>query len=622
MLEDIDCIQDFPQDNGLWWIRWVDRYELPHGRTATPAVTVLLSALPPWIEPSDLFALPEETIKRIVRGEPLNRPEESSENSPEPAERPWEEVRRRIPILTGAIPGLAIGTVFQNGIRTGELPLATRKFSFVKSAGYSEIHRTADESPLDPPEWWKKENYTYSIINKRQYPLGDFSSSYCVVLNNGKHTLVLPCHEVFRSFYAPHRLMALALTSGPWEQTWRNVARPEETLIREDDRLWQVGLRKDIKDAFAPLIGNLLLTEFGRSQANSIYTNFLTEMNGRARIKTAIPFDWDRLNLTVRCISLHTNPDKYLVTEIVRMEWLGPEKIWVVRDNDGRTGSNPIAVDLPEPFLNKNRNQISALDEEPISVNSDEDPDQASTAVDFSTAGAIWDNPPKIEKTEKIESYKYEGSPRQGENEALSSSSPGIGTFGGTDSAIAQYQTRERRDLSSRFWETTDLLDRLNDDGQIDGWKFLTPPRPRLVGNLPTWELPRKILDGTGQLRTPRWALMEDGSRRTALVCEILYSNRSIYWIELEVRPTEGGFRSLLFICDDNKSLDLVKALLHIAVQKKGKWPDGERLASDLGAEKIVTWKHSYGRGNLSKKDKKLQTKSALKTINRFVEGR
>ena len=92
----MDRIKDFPQDGGLWWVRWVDNVQIPAGGTGSPSISVMLC--------------------RLDDGTSLDRPPEIA------IEGERSDVLQRVcRVLVGMIPGLTIGTVFRNGWRVGRL---------------------------------------------------------------------------------------------------------------------------------------------------------------------------------------------------------------------------------------------------------------------------------------------------------------------------------------------------------------------------------------------------------------------------------------------------------------------------------------------------------------------
>ncbi len=252
----MDRIKEFPQDGRLWWICWVDHVLLPLGRTGSPGITVLLSALP---DGANVANLPP------IEGELRRQRREFS----------------TIQVLAGAVTGLTIGTVFQNGLRVGLLKAEEVSFSFgVTDDGHRSailpLRSNPDLSP--PPHWWSPRRVLRRrprpLLPPASYALPGFDDVLGLLVRDDTRMVLLPCFEIFRAFYAAHQDVALALLSGPWDVTWHEVANPDHTGIL-DDNVWQIGLRRRIRNKDAPTLANLILNPYGRKAANDIHAHLL-----------------------------------------------------------------------------------------------------------------------------------------------------------------------------------------------------------------------------------------------------------------------------------------------------------------------------------------------------------
>lgn len=561
----IDRIEEFPKDGRLWWVRWVDRYYVVQGGTATPSVEVVLSPLNVALDELrriDLKAVLAET-----------------------------EALRPIRLFTGYIPRLALGTVFQDGVEVASLPL--QSMSLDARDVQIATHGIMDELRTKP-SWWK---FPYRVINRRDYSVEGYLKSQAVVVTTDRVVAVLPCHEVFRTMYAPCSDIALALTSGPWAMTKSRVVEPSETGARSDGR-WQVTLRKRIRNEFAKVLANLCVSEVGLACANGVYTA-LVSGDGPGYMRAPLPFETPRLRLEARGVWLDGEPRKFLALQIVSMTWPVDTEIVYSRQNSGDKGLIRTPIDRPTPYSTKGATPTEDVDGF-LDANSHEDPSATSAVTDFSVPSIRWQNPPRLEKEEKLESFIYLGGYTDRDEETLAGVSPGSEWHGDTDSGSANY-SQDRRDPNQRFAEVVEMLDRLQVAGEIEQWKVIPHPRPKLVvGGLPAWHFPTKV---PGANKTPGFCYLnrEDKRLRGALVCEIHYRGSTVYWLEIEVGQHGGGFKSFVFGISSHEPYETIQRALEIAALGRGVWPSLDEMMMTAGVIWAEFWIHSYvGRSSAS----------------------
>jgi len=559
----VDRIEEFPKDGRLWWIRWVDHYQVPHRATATSSVEVLLEPLD-----TSLGQLRKISLKSLFKSQ------DHAQQNP-------------VRVLTGYIPRLVIGTVFQDGVEVGCLPLSTESFKI--QAPSISVHGVKDEIP-SKPEWW---TFAYRVINRGDYQLQSFPDSKAVVIDSDSAVLVI------------------ALTSGPWEHTASSVLVPEETGIRKDGR-WQIVLRRDIRNQHANILANLWLSDVGRTAANSIYKSFLSKA-GPAHMAVSFPFHLSQLHLEAKGVWLEGSPAKFLALQITGMEW--PVKIETVyqRQNSGDKGKTQTQTDKPKPYSTTGTQP--AVDEEGIiDANSAEDPSAASEATGFHLEAIDWIDEPKLIKAQKLESFKYSESGTKNDEESLQGVSPGEKWHGGTSSGSATYSAHERRDPSKRFAEIAHMLDRLKSSGSIQHWDVVPHPNPFLsVGPLSVWHFPKTL---PGSKKEISFSFLDSTTRRRrgALVCELRYKGHIVYWLEIEVSPNGGGFRSLVFAAPLAIRNQSIHHVIRIAAQKRGVWPDADDITHGTGVSWAEFWQHSYI-GKTAKTKGRLNEARALEAI-------
>jgi len=569
MPDHIDKIKQFP--DGCWWIRWVDKYHVFHKRTSSPAVEVVIS-------PLDASRISQANLKTIISENPKTV---------------------RIPLSTGMIPRLKLGTVFQDGVPICDLPLESTVFTLDTEKHPPAICKISDSLNPVPDNW--KSNSPYRVMNLWEYPLIGFLESKCVVAKAETQTVILPCHEIFRTLYAPYQKIALAFTSGPWrisqvseEGTWSQVVNPKFTGPI-DPQTWQVVMRKDIPDRFAEVLANLTSHPLGIAAANEIYAHSLGSGNA-GFLHAAIPFDSKQLRIEARYLELRKKPAKYLVMEITAIEWPHPSvRILKGRDNSNQLGKVRTPVEKPKPFAGMNR-PVDVEPDRPVPVDSNEDPGNDAGVVNFICDGPKWLSPPHIQTLEKEESFTYLGLRTVNKEESVVDVSPGRGVPG-CYLGRAAYSEKERRDPSNRFTEVEQMLNSLLAKKKINAWNVVaSETAPAFSGKLPVWRFPAKLSNNKCAEFQP-WSFLDKKReyRRRALVCSIRYQGNVVYWLEVEV-GAQGGIKSLLFISGVDNTYSLINKLLQICTKSRGVWPEDKDLRKESGADKLCTLRHVYYR--------------------------
>ena len=566
----MDRIEGLPVDGRHWWIRWVDHVEVPSGGTASPGVHLLLSLLLPDAYEDGFPSFEQEAARRATS--------------------------RMCRVLAGAIAGLTIGTVFRDGVRVGRLEAEAVTMTFSFSETRSFVWPLCPPRPVEPPLGWPKGRYW--IVAMPRYPLGRFQDGNCLVLRDEEASVAIPCFEIFRTLYAPHQEIALALLTGPWTLTWPQVANPDHTLERPDGE-WQIGLRRRVRNIHAPVLANLVLSPTGKVAANSIYASLLeaSQRTGAppAAFQAGLPFRWDKLRITLRCMRLRGGEPGYFGFEITRISWppppFSPRSLWYYRDNSGMSAEEPTLSDLPSPFLSGSR-ELAVGEDGIVPVTSTDDPSAAPQSESFDVFGPVWEDTPKLRPVPKLESFVYQGSPRLREMEAASGAS--AGNPGSADAGIvrAEYSSTPRRAPSHRFVNLIELLQRLKGAGEIREWRIVRPPHAGIEfeNGAVAWPFLQRP-----DARRP-WCYLDrdEGRIRCAMVCEIDLDGEAIHWVEVETRATET-FRAVLFRTESDNRVLIVESLMRVAEQVQGVWSRLDApLAAEIGVGSIRAWKHQY----------------------------
>ncbi len=593
MSEPVYPIASFPIDGHLWWLRWFD-HPAYDGVTSTYTVAVALSRLPAVARSDDLPVLDAGLVAAA-----------------------GPQITRRV--QTGLIPVLAIGTVYRNGCPVGLLWANPEPFTFERSRCAVEVLAIREPASDDLLPLWAGDRPGLAL-SRAAYALRGFDDSLCLrisALDGSGRQLVLPCPEVFRSLLAPHRTIALALTNGPWEHTRKQVVHDEGTHVRRGGA-WRVALAGGVGPAHAVTISNLILNPVGRRVANEVWAAIITpsklprdrerdDARPRparfGRLRARLPFDWDVLDVTVCGVRPSTVADAWIGLRIVSLTWPPPPKgpprdVWWVPWKDTRPGATRVPVDEPRPYGGVRETHA---DEGAGRVLSDVDPSLGSQAVPMEAPGLLWTNPPRLHRASKAVSRIYTGRPRRKRNQETGALSAGNAVPGPTGAATAQARTRALQPGSARFAEVLRMFDRLSRDGSIASYGIVSPGPQDAEhrGRIAAWKCPRPP---RGRGRPSLWFRLdlEQEVTRAALVCAVRLDGGTLYWIELELRKNEHGYRSLLFAAGEEALYDAIPALLRIAVRQRGIWPEAEALIIETGVLAAESWTHSQIDGMLN----------------------
>ena len=608
----MDRIKDFPQDGQLWWVRWVDDIRTPFGRASSPGIFVLLSHL----DDCDLDHLPWLHNE----GSRMDR-----------------DVRTSYALI-GSTPGLTIGTVFRDGVRVGKLKAEEIALEFDRTRSEANIKLAVEPSATAFP-LWKNAALAYHLIPKTRYGLPGFSRGCCLVIHDAGQAAVIPCFEVFRSFYAPHGDIALALTRGVWKTEWKMVANPDDTLVLSDGA-WQIGLRRRIRNEHAPLLANLIHNPVGFEAASEIFGSLLRSRQTPAQgpppgeqvvqveqpspsrasqtlfpLRARIPFEWDKLAIKARCVRWRTNPDYWFVFDITEITW--PDAPFVAgridydRDNSGRTGRDQAVSSQVRPFL-RVMSELNLDEGQPVPVTADEDPRPEPTSVFFPVAGPAWVNIPPLRPVLKPLSFTYENIQRLTRSEPAVQASAGSQGSAQSDSIRAQYVSTEMSPLPHCFGQVLVALAQLERDGEVAGWSIACPPCDRVEyrGGILAWPV-----SGKKEKKAWCWIDRPKKRRRAALVCEIRLDGTTLLWLDLETRSSERGFCALLWHPPDRDWDAAITGLLRIAVKKRGVWLSRDEMAESTKIPSIQKWRHSHDREDQAR----LNLKSLLSALKKAI---
>ncbi|MEP7371698.1 MAG: hypothetical protein ABI659_05655 [Nitrosospira sp.] len=620
-------ILEFPDDDAFWLVKWIDEFRIPHLGTRSASVGVILQKLP-FTKIQDLHALRAEDLLQIL----------GHRNKDQTV-----QVFRQKPVMPGILPLLYIGEIFHKKVKVGELP--TRRARLGLLNGGQEGIELALGEPIQAPPGWKKERPHY-LLNKYEYSTSTvfhmMPRSRCLIIKHGGITYVIPRMTIFKTFYACHTELAKAFCNGPWPERLQDViclSDFESGLKTEAvSGQWNVILQTLVPDRFAELLALYYFDPFARACAESIYSKSLQDRGARMQepwyATAQIPFmpSTKKLSLDVRGFQLRSwykdkeeggvERQKFLVTEIAGCTWPNyiPD-IGYERSNSGQKGARQTWAEGSRPYKKTPQGQPSGPD---TGVDSEHDADANSPATHMNAAEFSWLNPPRKHKLQKNSSKQYPDSddppPRPTPDNKISTGghSHQQDTNGKGEAEITV------REPEKRFDHIYEVLQSLADK------KFITSMQvyPCPIHGKRIWRGSHDCWSFTDESRKhgyrPRrgWRLVEYDAEdfrnckyRSALVIKLEINSKPHYWIEIECRSKEGGYRSPLLSNINGDATQIIAEALEIIVEKNGinlKPP----LNHILGEQGVVAhcYKHIYESKDSAKLD--------IDSVKRFLSGR
>ena len=507
----------------------------------------------------------------------------------------------------------------------------------------------------DPTYDWNMDN----IMSGWRYPITEIEDGRLLSIRSAhsqSEHLVLPCPEIFRVMYAPHRILALALLAGPWNITAEQVLDPADSLAVDDgsnDIFWRIATVDGLGSDHATVVANLWLGTEGRAAANRLWLAIHATTGRRGVIAAVLPFEWDTLEIEVACIPLVPGGTGKLGTwfgyAINAVRWpdapLGPpSKIEWMPDRrpppeNAERGDDPSLPSLPPADSPTPDPNAEFMDGDQRT-----DPSKRAGSVDIVGDGPVWLNSPEIVPIKREPTGTTGGSSVGGRNELETTSlSAGASARGTTHSALGQPQAVDPYGSGGiacdRFELVVAMLDQLEAKGSISSHGEVLPPRKQTAkrGARSVWAFADDAI-AMGKLnhwyvrdfRRPTLGLRE--VRRTAMVRSIVVASAVVYWIEIEPRAPNKAFQALIFTETGTMRLErVITILLSNVALLHGVWPDSDVLrrwvqeSAVSGILESKIWRHSTttedsGKGKEKPPSKILNYKRALEHIKAVAD--
>lgn len=617
-------IAQFPDDDALWLVKWIDQFRSPHGSTRTASVSVLLQKLP-LSRANQLNRLTRKEVADALRL--VDASEQVGQLDAEFLE-PYPRIH------VGTLPHVAIGRVFQRQECVGELP--SRIVPVELPLAEDSCREVRIDEDIQAPSGWNP-TYPYHLLHAREYKgiQKEFGRSRCLVFIDQASGIefVIPRTTIFKRFYAAHTEIALAFTSGNWSSTRARLIYEEElengllTQIDPHTGDWHIILTTHVPFGFEKLLAILRFDSFGFQCAESIYATALKDRGMQPTnpwyASARLPFHAEEkpLRLCLKGFDLHPRYGRrprgegpvelkksFLVTSIVECSW--PSYIPTIRHeryNSGEGSDEPEEVHGDRPYREKSRRTHVGTN---ASIGSDDDSSAGRDGYFFVDDDFAWTDAPDPIKLVKESSKHYVSN---SEREALPpTDASSTGEPNSKAGSPSKMQIRSLvRDPVNRFKYLLQALEEIKarKEPEIEEFWVVQPPNPSQIahrGGVICWNFLDSASRTTCKWPRTGWRMLERARRsesesscgipRCALVIGLTRKGRTGYWVEIECRPTEQGYLSpflMLDYADEQEALDhVIEAIASVSGQ--GLRPVVASTVAALRAGKAACYLHRY----------------------------
>lgn len=615
-------ISNFPDDQSLWMVKWIDCVRLAHLSTKTASISILLQKLS-IRDPKSVSSIAENELKLILS--------------------PTEDTQyKTVRVLIGDLPEIEIGDVFQSKAKVARLPSK----SFMLTLPFAESScESRSLSDLDPPPYQKWDRQMpYRVLNNFEYFLDkkQFHGSNFLIHKSSTTDYIIPKSLIFKTFYAQNRKFALAFTNGNWPTQLETLVCTKElesglmTGIDETTGAWNIVLQLKVPIELTGLIGIYLFDEYGQTCASSIYSSMLQSRNNNQNdawfIDAKIPFTTTPnkpLQLALQGFELRRyagaeegKPVRVLVTRILGCSLPPLPQLNQAFVINGQQAQDQVKVDAPAPFTN-HANIKAANEKTTLDSNLDSNPSFGTTEI-FSSSFS-WIDPPEVRKMQKTSSKSYNKLTKQNDDEEknLDIASSGNSTSSNTAHPEADIKVLIRNP-DKLFDSLISVLGELKKKDKILNFQIFSPIQKLQsieIGGLSCWNFLDEEARSTGRWPLKGWRMKKHakkadngsytlGQPRAALVVRIDYSESEFgYWIEIEQKST--SYRSPYINNVPKDPYELVEHLLEVIARTSARnlVPDLREAVSELKLDQppIV---HGYKHGYVKKSEGEISAKS------------
>lgn len=620
-----DQTQTLP--DGLWLVKWIDRFSLGRGFTSSPRVSVFLQRLP-LEDVRQLDRLGQQDITYLIGKRP------GSQESVVMASRD---------VLAGSLPLLRIGDVVRERQVVGQL--RQREATIALEPGM-EAALVGIFNPSPPPKDWG--DAPHRVLNRFEYELGDRydqlrgtqprrgadgpSGAQCLLVTTGRMEYLIPATVVLRTFYAFHTKVANAMLSGRWDVKYRDVistlnyASGIGTFIDPKTGDWHIVVQPGLTREHAVRLALLLFDGHARQCANAVHSSALRQTHGlRAGderfwfAEAQIPFrsDTEAFKMRVKGFPLRSlRPSvgevcRFLVTRIEATSWpLADQVIRWELANSNTLSPEREGDKVDKTYYPGKPPAVPAKDDAEPNHQSDafvKAADNQVAAEDFRFL-----NPPLLSQQVKRSHKEYRGAvpvkPSEPPSPVLSAGNVAPGEHKPAPLVADSKDRHPCRQLQFLLNALEQLVDRFD----VAGFEVLGPPEDShlriLRNNVACWS----FLTEEQTMRLPAqasgWPYLFDRARgdgmprrayaRCLLVILVTLGDRQLLLFEVEPRLQEHGY--CLYLCEPTEavrwtSIEASMMVLRAYAGRLDKRGLGEAFKG-FSSRSALAVKHSYDR--------------------------
>ncbi len=548
----------FPEDGGLWMVKSIDRFRLPHAATESASVDVRLQRVvditaqeasgAAWPKIRDLFG--------------------SNRRGPEDF--------RTARVHVGSLPALRAGQLFQNGEYRAELPteIITVELPHAERSGRA---RDLDELLSPPAEWLKRlpdgklsdRQMPYRQLLAKEFDLNeaDWRHQKVLVLNRGGQDVIIPRMVIFQRCYAPHSEMADAFASGAWEEVRRRLVSDADfenglkTRAAPELNEWHLVLETLIPNAFKWHVALFYFDPYAQQQARALYSEAQVQRARRMHdpywfCTATLPFSPEYpLSLRLKGYNLRPVPGRpmgaFLVTSILAAKPGQPlPRLAYGRANAGYDSPDVMEADALKPFGGKEERSHKNSDRRKI--DSTYAPPTGGAVAGFFTDTFEWEGNLQERVLEKTSSKRYTGGSRPPAEPGTGPDSTARPVAGGQAGRHLQ-MTPLVRPRIAHFENLVDCLKTLANELRIDRFNVVQPEDTDLGterdGRI-VWDLGGHGVKQFNHRPKRWWRMITPRGRhdsplqgRTVLIVDVEWTDTSALLFEVECRPSEQGYR-------------------------------------------------------------------------------
>ena len=582
----LDKNQTLP--DGLWLVKWIDRFSLRRGFTNSPRVRVFLQKLA-IADVRHLERLSQQEISYLIGKRPKSQ------------ERlVWESHD----VMAGMLPLLCMGDILRERRVIGQLRQLEATITIPPEAPTSLIG-ISNLSP--PPKDWG--DAPHRVLNRFEYDLGNYEQvrgAKCLCVRTPRMEYLFPATVILKTFYAFHTRVANAILSGPWEIKCREVISTLKyesgigTYIDPATGYWNIVLQPGLTREHAVRLALLYFDQYARQCANAIHSSALQQTHGRRAdderfwfADAQIPFRWTDEPFQMRLRGFPLRPHRppgdvtrFIVTRIEATSWPLVDQII----NSELANSNALSGEPEGEKLNKSyyKPKPPAVPvREDVELNHQADAyvnaaDNQAAAEDFRFLNA-----PLHRQQIKRSHKEYLGAAEPIRSQEAPSPVVSAGNLApGEQKPAPLVADSKDRHPCRQLQYLLNALDVLVERHAIEGFEVLGPPedsRVRIIrNNVACWSFltDEEALELRAQRKGGKgWAFLFDRPRgaglprrafpRCLLVIQVTVHGQQLLLFEVEPRLSETGYR--LYVCEPTEALEWTSVLTALTVLREYK---------------------------------------------------